>query len=299
MTEAARPFLKWAGGKTQMLGVLVDRQPPTPADGRAAYFEPFLGGGALFFRLQRPGTATLSDLNPVLIETFEVVRDHVDDLACKLGALQERYLACDDEQRAELYYTVRAERPEEPLDIAARMIFLNKTCYNGLYRVNRKGEFNVPHGRYKNPRIQDCETLLAASKALESATLQQADFEQACESAQAGDFVYFDPPFYPLSETSSFTSYTADDFGPDDQVRLKELCDRLSERGVHVMVSNSPHEFIKGLYQGSRHFVDYRIEELPARRMINSRGDRRVGITELVITNYEVAERVSEDEVEA
>ena len=298
MTAAARPFLKWAGGKTQMLDVLVARQPLTPADGRATYFEPFLGGGALFFGLQRPGTAILSDLNPVLIETFEVVRDHVDDLAGKLGALQERYLAFDDEQRAELYYAVRAERPEEPLDIAARMIFLNKTCYNGLYRVNRKGEFNVPHGRYKNPRIQDCETLLAASKALESATLQQADFEQACESAQAGDFVYFDPPFHPLSETSSFTSYTADDFGREDQVRLKELCDRLSERGVHVMISNSPHESIKGLYQGSRHFVDYRLEELPARRMINSRGDRRVGITELVITNYEVTERASEDEVE-
>jgi DNA adenine methylase len=289
LTSSARPFLKWAGGKTQMLDALVERGPPTPADGRATYFEPFLGGGALFFELGWPGRAVLNDLNAELIATFEVVRDRVQPLIERLGERHQRYLDADEEGRKQFFYEVRAERPSDPVEVAARMIFLNKTCFNGLYRVNRKGEFNVPHGRYKKPAILDCETLMAASNALQDAELVSQDFEDACESAQAGDFVYLDPPFSPMSKTASFTSYTADGFGRDDQVRLKTLVDRLSERGVHVMVSNSPQELIYGLYQGSQHFQQYCVEALPARRMINSRGDRRGGINELVITNYPTA----------
>ncbi len=278
--------MKWAGGKTQMLDALIARRPLPPADGRATYFEPFLGGGALFFALQWPGRAVLNDLNAELMATFEVVRDDVQPLIERLDGLQQRYTGDDDDGRKQFFYAVRAESPQQPVEVAARMIFLNKTCFNGLYRVNRKGEFNVPHGRYKKPAILDCETLLAASRALQDTELVHQDFEDACESAGAGDFVYFDPPFSPISKTASFTSYTADGFGRDDQVRLKALIDRLSERGVHVMVSNSPQDLIYGLYRGSDHFQHYCLEELPARRMINSRGDRRGGVTELVITNY-------------
>ena len=284
MTATARPFLKWAGGKTQMLDALVARSPLRPA----AYFEPFLGGGALFFALlddaqRAPRRAVLSDLNGELITAFTVVRDELEPLIERLRALEQRYLPAEDAARAELFYAVRAETPERPVEVAARMIFLNKTCYNGLYRVNRKGRFNVPHGRYRKPRILDCETLLAASRALHDVELSGVDFERACEGAQAGDFVYFDPPFQPVSATAAFTAYTAADFGRDDQLRLKWCADRLRERGVQVMISNSPHDFVQGMYRGGR----YHVEVLPARRVINSRGDRRGGSEELVVTGYD------------
>jgi len=289
LTDSARPFLQWAGGKTQTLDALVKRSPTPPADGGATYYEPFLGGGALFFGLGWHGTAVLNDANSELVQTYEVVRDTLDQLVGRLGALQKLYLDSDAEGRKELFYKIREQEPRAPVEIAARMIFLNKTCFNGLYRVNRKGGFNVPHGRYKTPRILDYDTLVAASHALSDATLRNADFEVACEPAKAGDFVYFDPPFQPLSKTSSFTSYTANDFSEDDQVRLKECADRLSERGVHVMISNSPHPLIRGLYRGSAHFVQYQLDEVPARRMINSKGDGRGEIAELVITSYDPA----------
>ena len=280
-----RPFVKWAGGKTQMLDALVARSPQRVA----TYFEPCLGGGALFFALAsgaaRPslGRAVLNDLNPELMLAFTAVRDELEQLTRRLETLERRYLPVSAEARAEFFYAVRDQQPEEPVAVAARLIFLNKTCYNGLYRVNRRGRFNVPHGRYKQPRILDCENLLAASRALQESELLCVDFEQACEDAASGDFVYFDPPFYPMSSTSSFTAYTQSSFGREDQLRLKWCIDGLSERGVNVMLSNSPHEFVLGMYLGSH----YRAEELPARRVINSRGDRRGGSTELVITNYE------------
>ena len=218
--------MKWAGGKTQMLDALAARS-PSPGGGRAAtYFEPFLGGGALFFALlgdreRAPRRAVLNDLNRELMVAFTAVRDELDALTERLGSLERRYLAEGEGGRAEVYYAVRGEQPEEPVELAARVIFLNKTCYNGLYRVNRKGRFNVPHGRYKSPRILDCETLAAASRALEGVELLWVDFEEACEAAAPGDFVYCDPPFFPMSETSKFTSYTEGDFGRDDQLRLK------------------------------------------------------------------------------
>lgn len=284
----ARPFLKWAGGKTQLLRALVERSPTPPPDGRATYYEPFLGGGALFFGLGWHGAAVLNDLNAELGQTFEVVRDAREQLVERLGALQTLYLDAGAEGRKELFYKIRGETPRAPVEIAARMIFLNKTCFNGLYRVNRKGGFNVPHGRYKSPRILDCETLAAASRALREATIESKDFEAACEPAKAGDFVYFDPPRQPVS-ASGFTAYTTQDFGRDDQTRLKECVDRLAERGVNVMISNSPHPLIQGLYRGSSHFVQYRIDELPTRQMINSKGDRRGAIGELMITSYDPA----------
>ncbi len=287
MASSIRPFVKWAGGKAQMLDALLTRSPSGEEGRIAGYFEPFVGGGALFFALlgdleRAPGRAVLNDLNPELMVTFTAVRDDLERLVRRLDALQRRYLDADGDGRADFYYELRKKQPRAPVEVAARLIFLNKTCYNGLYRVNQKGRFNVPHGRYKNPRILDREVLRAASGALQGTELLRVDFEQACAGARRGDFVYFDPPFFPLTATSRFTSYTESDFGREDQLRLRWCIDDLTERGVRVMLSNSPHPWIVGLYEGGR----YRVEELPARRMINSRGDRRGGSSELVVTNY-------------
>ena len=199
----------------------------------------------------------------------------------RLGDLEARYLAGDDEARAALYYAMRDEAPSEPLEVAARLIFLNKTCYNGLYRVNRHGRFNVPHGRYARPRILDCPALLAASRALQTTEVRHGDFQAACADAGPEDFVYLDPPFHPLSKTASFTSYTEGDFGRADQLRLKWCIDDLTARGVPIMLSNSPHDWVVGAYEASH----YEVRRTPARRAINSRADRRGAIDELIVTN--------------
>lgn len=282
---APRPFLKWAGGKSQLLSALLERVPT----GIDTYFEPFIGGGALFFALladpeRRPRRAVLNDLNLDLVTTYEAVRDAPEALIEALAPLAARYLEADAEAREAAYYELRAERPVDRLAIAARLLFLNKTCFNGLYRVNRRGEFNVPHGRYRNPHILDAEAIRAASAALQTVEVRHGDFEAACADARRGDFVYFDPPFHPLSPTSSFTSYTEHDFGRDEQIRLKCCIDGLTTRGVRVLVSNSPHPWVHGGYE----FSGYRVDQVPARRSINSRGSGRGPIPELVITNPQV-----------
>ena len=285
----ARPFVKWAGGKTQIVGDLLALAPPRID----TYYEPFAGGGALFFRLaadpdRRPRRAVLNDLNAELMATFRAVRDDIEPLIERLGELERAYLDLDEAGREERYYEAREQYRElvaadgaaDP-DLAALLIFLNKTCFNGLYRVNRSGQFNVPHGRYARPRILDEPGLRAASDALATAELRSVDFEEACEGAGPGDFVYLDPPFYPLSETSSFTAYTGKDFDRDDQLRLKWRMDALREREVPVLLSNSPHAWVVGLYEGSR----YGIERIPARRMINAQGDGRGPVDELLVTS--------------
>ena len=284
----ARPFVKWAGGKTQILSALRDAAPREVG----TYFEPFIGGGALFFalasdELRCPRRAVLNDLNPELMVAFQIVRDDPEHLIEQLDVLERRYLAADPEARKALYYALREEQPEAPVEAAARMIFLNKTCFNGLYRVNRRGRFNVPHGRYQRPKILDADTLLAASAALKDVELLHVDFERACEGAAPGDLVYLDPPFHPLSATSSFTAYTEEAFGREDQLRLKWLLDDLTVRGVDVMLSNSPHQWVLGMYEGAH----YDIARIPARRVINSRGDRRGAIDELLVTNAGLAAR--------
>ena len=229
----------------------------------------------------------LNDLNRELIAAFRAVRDAAPALIARLAVLERAYLDRDAEGRRERYYGVREEYRalvaaggEDDVEVAARLIFLNKTCFNGLYRVNRRGEFNVPHGRYVRPRILDAEGIEAASAALADAELRSVDFEEACAGAGPGDFVYFDPPFYPLTPTASFTAYTGSDFGRDDQLRLKWRIDGLRERGAPVLLSNSPHPWVVGLYEGSR----YRIDRTPARRAINSRGNGRGPIEELAIS---------------
>lgn len=280
---AARPFLKWAGGKSQLLDALLARLPATID----TYYEPFVGGGALFFALasrpeaERPRRAVLTDINGELVTTYQVVRDHLASLITRLAALEEEYLGAEGEGRETMYYRVRAELPGTPDAVAARLIFLNKTCYNGLYRVNRHGQFNVPHGRYRQPRILDRTVLEAASVALRCAEVYHSDFADTVTPAAPGDVVYVDPPFFPLSPTSSFTAYTDAAFGKQDQLRLKWTVDELTRRGVGVMLSNSPHEWVVGAYEASH----YRVERTPARRAINSRADRRGAIEELIVTN--------------
>ena len=276
----ARPFLKWAGGKTQLLGELESRI----LDFSGRYFEPFVGGGACFFSLASAKPqfeGRLNDLNHDLIQTYTTVRDQLDQLLNALRSLEEVYLAGDADERESIYYDQRRTSHADALSTAARLIFLNKTCFNGLYRVNRDGQFNVPHGRYLRPKICDAERLRGASAALRGMVLTSVDFVESCATAGTGDLVYFDPPYHPLSTTSRFTAYTDRDFGAAEQRRLRECADRLTERGARVIISNSSHPSIQDLYQSGA----YRIARVKAGRAINSRGDRRGPIEELLITN--------------
>lgn len=265
----ARPFLKWAGGKGQLLDSF---SPYFPAD-FGTYFEPFLGSGAVFFHL-RPPRAVLSDAVEGLIETYAVVRDNPDELIASLKSHRNEKT---------YYYQVRALDPEKlaPIERASRFIYLNRTCYNGLYRVNREGKFNVPFGKYKNPRICDEEGLRAVSEALRGAELKVGDFEEVLEQARSGDFIYLDPPYHPVSRTASFTSYFKDGFGLEEQKRLASVFRRLDKRGCLLMLSNSHTDMVQGLY------AEFRLVVVEARRAINSKGDGRGPIPEYVILNYE------------
>lgn len=274
----ATPFLKWAGGKKR-LAATVARRAPTHF---ARYHEPFLGGGAVFFALRSAGMAEASSLNDAsleLVSCFTAIRDNVDELVRALRRLEDNYLHAPD--RAAVYYDVRGQLALDPIDQAARMMFLNRTCYNGLYRVNRSGQFNVPHGRYANPRIIDEDNIRACSRALAGAAISHDDFEAACDRAKRGDFVYLDPPYQPLSRTSSFTGYTSGAFGIAEQERLRDCFERLTSRGVAAVVSNSDHECVRELY-GDR---GYTIEEVAMLRAINSNPERRTAIGELLVSN--------------
>ncbi len=270
--DGPRPFLKWVGGKGQLLDQL---RPLLPAAPWRRYFEPFVGSAALFFAL-RPAEATLSDVNPELIDCYVAVQKHVDRLVKALAG---------HEYDEALYYSVREQDPAT-LDLptrAARTIYLNKTGYNGLYRVNRAGRFNVPFGRYTNPGFRSADSidnLRACSRSLRGAKLAVRDFGQVVRHASKGDFVYFDPPYVPLSETSDFTSYSAGGFGPAEQQRLAEVVAKLSDAGVLVMLSNSDTPAVRALY------AKYRIDVVTASRSINSRATGRGKVREVVVRNY-------------
>ncbi|MCI0393346.1 MAG: DNA adenine methylase [Chloroflexi bacterium] len=269
LVAGAAPFLKWAGGKSQLLKQYQEYFPGRGQIGR--YFEPFIGSAAVFFHLQ-PAQARLSDVNGHLVEAYQVVQKDVDGLIEALRVHQND---------KEYYYQVRAQDPAamEPVERVARLIFLNKTCYNGLYRENGQGKFNVPFGRYKNPTICDEERLRTASKALQGVEICQADFARAVEEAAAGDFIYFDPPYSPLSPTSSFTSYHQYGFSSEEQQRLAETFHCLAQRGCIVMLSNSSTSLVRQLYEGH----SYQLIEIQARRSINSKADGRGPVTELLI----------------
>jgi DNA adenine methylase len=263
---AARPFLKWAGGKRQLLPHLLRHVPRH----MGRYFEPFVGGGALFFSV-RPERATLADVNARLVRAYRGVAEQVDEVVRLLR---------DYPHDSKFYYRLRAQAVDGGSDaeVAAWFIYLNRTGYNGLYRVNRRNEFNVPFGRYANPTVCDEPTLRACAAALSEKTLLVDDFENVVAGARRGDFVYFDPPYAPLSATSSFTSYTASGFGPEDQKRLRDVAMKLKRRGVHVLLSNSSAPVVKELYGEG-----FEVLEVPAMRMVNSRGTGRGAVAELVI----------------
>jgi DNA adenine methylase len=268
----ARPFLKWVGGKSQLIDQLIKRLPKK----FNTYYEPFLGGGALFFYL-KPKTAVLSDVNPDLIDTYCAIRDEVEMVIDELSLHKydkEYYYKVRSWDRIDSYLTLpRAKR-------AARVIYLNKTCFNGLYRVNSNGYFNVPFGKYKNPTILDIQNLNLCSQRLKYATIKNNDYKHIVVNSKEGDFVYFDPPYMPISETSSFTSYSKDGFLQKQQIELMETCKILDQKRVYFMLSNSAVPFIYDIYK------EFDIEKVPATRSINSVASKRGPVEEVIIRNF-------------
>lgn len=263
----ARPVLKWAGGKTQLLPQILARLP----ERIETYFEPFLGGAAVFFALaarDRFQRAVLSDRNPELVSVYRALQEDVEGVIRALSRMRHSETE---------YYRVRAASPRGLVQRAARIIYLNKTGYNGLYRVNRSGQFNVPFGSYKNPTICDAENLRAAARALQRVEVVEADFEEVCRRAGAGDAVYLDPPYVPLSKTASFTAYDRHPFGPSEHERLARVFAELGRRGVHALLSNSNTPETRALYSG------FRAQKVKVARPINSRPNARGPIDELLV----------------
>ena len=269
------PVLKWVGGKRQLLETFKPLFPKRIT----SYCEPFLGGGAVFFHLQ-PKKAFINDINEDLMLVYGVIRDNVESLISELSNYKNE---------SDFFYSVRdldrdKEKYKSLSDIqrAARIIFLNKTCYNGLYRVNNSGEFNAPFGNYKNPNIINAPVLIAVSKYLNDAdiALTSLDYSEVLSNITKNTFVYLDPPYDPVSTTSNFTGYSKGGFTREDQIRLRECCDYLTENKIKFMLSNSATDFILKQYSA------YTITRVQAQRSINSVGDRRGNVDEVVVRNY-------------
>lgn len=290
----AKPFVKWVGGKTQLID---DIQKSLPADLRnkhdLTYVEPFVGGGAvLFWILQEYPNITkavINDINAELICTYHVIRDDVESLITELSRIQSEYIQLDSEQRKEYFLKKRSlfnSKNKSEVETASLFIFLNRTCFNGLYRVNSKGEFNVPHGKYSNPKICDEVTLRADSALLKNVEILCGDFAQTGKYAGNNVLYYFDPPYRPLTDTSAFTSYTTDGFDDAEQTRLRDFCDEIARNKSLFVASNSDPKNV----DGEDKFFDklyemFSIKRVSAARMINSKGDGRGAISEIMITN--------------
>lgn len=301
----AKPFLKWAGGKGQLLGSFIDFYPPELKSNKLKnYFEPFVGGGAVFFDIAQKfdiNSAFLFDINDDLILTYRVVQQDVLKLTEQLDKFSKKYLKLDEIKQHELYYKTREKFNSERRSInyrnysdkwikrAAQIIFMNKTCFNGLFRFNLKGEFNVPVGRYKNPKILNAQNLAKVSSLLAIAEIRKAEFKEVTSLIKPSSFVYFDPPYRPLNKTSGFTSYSQESFSDAEQKELATVFAGLDKKGYKLMLSNSdpknfnPHDnFFDELY------APFQISRIPARRSINSNGAKRSAINELIVTNYVV-----------
>ncbi|MDI9311547.1 MAG: DNA adenine methylase [Limnohabitans sp.] len=271
------PFLKWVGGKRQLMPSIVGHLPENIKDYK--YIEPFIGGGAVFFNLQ-PKNAIINDYNEELINVYQVIKDNLDELIIDLKK---------HKNEAEYFYSIRSlDRNGEfkklsAVQRASRVIFLNKTCFNGLYRVNNAGEFNSPFGRYKNPNILNEPTLKAVNKYLNSNNIEinSGDYSEILKQIDKKCFVYLDPPYHPISESSNFTGYVQGGWNMYDQIDLKTACDELHKKGVKFLLSNSSADFIKDLYK------DYKITIVKAKRAINSNGADRGEVDEVLIRNYE------------
>lgn len=272
-----QPFTKWTGGKRQLLSVIRELMPKT----YNRYFEPFVGGGALFFDLA-PKDAVINDFNAELINCYQQIKDNPQELIEILKVHQEY-------NSKEYYLDLRSSDRDERIDMmsevqrAARILYMLRVDFNGLYRVNSKNQFNVPYGRYKNPKIVDENLVSAISTYLNNNQIEikKGDFEKAVLDVQPGDFVYFDPPYIPLSETSAFTSYTHEGFSYDDQVRLRDTFKKLSDTGAYVMLSNSSSFLVEELYR------DFNIHYVEATRTNGAKSSSRGKISEIIVTNYE------------
>ncbi|MBQ9239353.1 MAG: DNA adenine methylase [Treponema sp.] len=271
------PVVKWVGGKRQLLGDIV----PLIPKNFSTYVEPFVGGGAVLFDVQ-PKKAIVNDFNSELINIYEVIKEKPNELI----------LALEEHERLnseEYFYEIRAlDRNENyagmnNVEKAARIIYLNKTCFNGLFRVNQAGQFNSPYGKYKNPNIVNMPVVLAMSKYFNSNNIKiiNGDYKNVLRNLRKGAFVYFDPPYMPISFSSSFTGYTENGFDKQQQIELKEECDKLNSKGIKFLLSNSDHPFIRELYR------EYKIIIVKAKRSINSSGNKRGGINEILVRNYD------------
>ena len=275
VNKELQPFTKWTGGKRKLLPIIKSLMP----DNYTNYFEPFVGGGALFFELA-PQQALINDFNTELINCYQQIKEHPDQLITLLQHHQEK-------NTKDYYLDLRSVDRDGRIDQmtgvekAARIMYMLRVDFNGLYRVNAKNQFNVPYGRYKNPKIVDSELIYAISNYLNKNSIQivSGDFEKAVETAKQGDFVYFDPPYIPISETSAFTSYTHEGFSYDDQVRLRDTFKKLSERGVHVMLSNSSSSLVYELYK------DFTIHSIEVTRANGAKASSRGKVLEVIITN--------------
>lgn len=274
-----KPFVKWAGGKRQLIPTLNQNLP----ESFGTYYEPFLGGGALLFHIltdKNGQKCSISDLNSDLVLAYTTIRDRIDTLIASLKNHEKNYL----KDSASYYYSIRESNPRSEIEKTSRLIFLNRTCFNGLYRVNSKGKFNVPLGKYSNPNIVNEENIRAVSHILQSSriSIKCRDFEAVLRDAKKGDLVYFDPPYQPVSATANFTSYTNKDFTYDDLTRLAELCLKLDSRGCKVLLSNSDSKEVADIFSKS----PWKITRIEANRSINSNSKKRTGHFELLIKNY-------------
>lgn len=295
MTKA-KPFIKWVGGKTQLIEQL-EALLPADFDKREEiiYIEPFVGGGAMLFHMLQSHKnikhAIINDINPDLTTCYATVRDHPEELIRSLTAIQEDYYRVESEEAKKEYYMRIRDRfnnkPSDPIENTTLFFFLNRTCFNGLYRVNKAGKFNVPCGRYNRPLICDVNTIYADSRLLQNVTILTGDFEQTFEYIKGDTFFYFDPPYRPLSNTSSFNDYAKESFNDDAQIRLKHFCDRLQSINVPFMLSNSDclgrdgsDRFFDDLFE------DYDINRVWASRSVNADGSKRGKLTEILVRNY-------------
>jgi len=293
---AAKPFIKWAGGKTQILGNIRLKYPPGLGKTITKYAEPFVGGGAVLFDILSNFNLNqlyISDINRELIFTYQTIRDSISTLITRLTEIETEYLPADESKRKDLYYfnrdkfNVLKTLDDTSVELAALFIFLNRTCFNGLYRVNSKGDFNVPRGDYKNPCICDADNLRAVSEVLQKVQIVCGDYRESEAFIDENTFAYFDPPYRPLTESSSFTTYSQDGFGDKEQIELAKFIDILSERGAYVAASNSDPKnadeydnFFDDLYSRQKIF------RISASRTINSDGKGRGMISELLIASY-------------
>lgn len=299
--EKVRPFVKWVGGKSKLIPQMEQYYPKELKENKIdVYIEPFIGGGAILIDILKKYNIKkiyAFDINKNLINCYNIIKDKVESLVLNLKKLEKEYFKLDDENRKEYYYDIRKkynsiniENEKEALEKTTYFIFLNKTCFNGLYRENRRGQFNVPIGKYKNPTICDEENLIELSKLIKNVTFINGDYRESYKYIEENTFIYFDPPYRPINKTSSFTSYSKEDFNDENQKELGEYFRKINDNNsnVKLMLSNSnpknnneEDDFFEQIYNG------FKINEIKANRMINSNKEKRGKISELLITNYE------------